>query len=1357
MAPLQPLQQTVFEQGPQTGVPPTAEPAFVYQEGQVILPEPINPVQAIDPGIAWNALGAEAMGIAQKMLTETWDYLIDTKRNAITDLGLTKENELNNIYTALADEEQRIKENPLVYKPVDMAAYRAKIKAVRDGWAEQAKEILGEEDFNRWTGDKVDFKSLGSKWQQLALATKQSQFAVSNQARKIATDLAILNFGNQENRFNFLSDSQKNSIRAANIEADRAVEGITMSFNETVEAAQTMPGAPLDMERVATEYGTQLAAIRSAWETRVKTAVGEENYSKLMDPNLDYSELQPRQQQLALTLQESRAKIEEQMNRTMLSLAKLKVKDNEKQTNIQGWLGNQRMTNEEIRKNVPYAPVRKGTSFIPTDKDGKLISVFYQPGTMQPLVDNKNVPLFVETVGPDGKPAYVLNVYPNQANIGMPQFDINQVPSEVWDTVAIMDMRTVVSPDGTNIHPSALQEWSAAIATGNEKELAMVLSSMRHMPSAQMERHVLRGREGVTEEEASRIAMTFAFAKTGVPANVAANVIKQQGINAPAVFGILDSIDVMQTAPFTISFEGSGRGALSSTAMAQTTMDGIQFTTEALFEHFNVPIPEGYFWDMRVSGEGRVFYEDQGGGESVVTWLQSNPNVKFMIARAVAGAQVIIDAQLQNNPNVFASPEERREAFRQAVKDIVKADAITTGLTFGPNGLVAFAPGAKTVETLMQERDSAFSVAGVSIEDQKTRAKDSIQDRWKEAAATGLRQNLYSGVTTNDSTEVSRTKHLEFMRRFGGGRVDMATAEFLYDLMIETKPDANGNLTTQPLSDGVLLQIAVASIPSVWSNYGYRGNLENQTETFQAAATSLSLEEKVMFASTAFGKLGPAWGWDLGFKTTNIDAVESDSGGFPIVISGIKDKDNKDILPSMANQATQIAGGYFPTHGDDTPLLMLGANMTPENEELFAKNYPSQLAESHLKKTTGISSFTTPATVNTPNMPSSKVTSDIKLPLLIAESFTPSPDDIAYTMLPPEVRDMPIRNYTDLEAIFSDNIETLIEIGKEHPVLSARSKTGNPLTNFPRQLSAKNSLFSEANVREVMAWAKTQVKEDGTPKYKTAGDYLSLFTELAVQGTNNLSSSSAYQNYNRNALDEERKVEKTDSTLYDKFATQYRIQPILTRGEKRGLILWNEKDTMFTDIALDLVDAGFNLIRDKQTSQVFARLPEEQVDTNKFDIVASKTLQVTSGMPAIDKRKLQKAAMKKLTIDLTSKPKQEVLQKLTKEGKLGYAAYQEYITKEAKKRPITKAERTKLTELKRNETPFLLRSARAREDIVEPLRKWWQTSSPKAPVEGKKETPFLLRSADAREDIVEPLRMWWQTNIPFTEAFWPES
>lgn len=185
MAPLQPLQQTVFEQGPQSAPVPTAAPAFVFQEEQVIRPEPINPVQATDPGIAWNALGAEAMGIASNLFEKTLDFLIRTKANKVQDLQDQYQSKLNDLYQQQtlelynADKEKRLTNAQLMQNLKDG------ITAARDGFRKDAIEALGDDAFFQ---DTLDLSKWGLRYQELAVATRRAERNINDQASKLLYD-----------------------------------------------------------------------------------------------------------------------------------------------------------------------------------------------------------------------------------------------------------------------------------------------------------------------------------------------------------------------------------------------------------------------------------------------------------------------------------------------------------------------------------------------------------------------------------------------------------------------------------------------------------------------------------------------------------------------------------------------------------------------------------------------------------------------------------------------------------------------------------------------------------------------------------------------------------------------------------------------------------------------------------------------------------------------------------------------------------------------------------------------------------------------------------------------------------------
>ncbi len=96
--PLQPLQQTEFEKGPQTSVGVGATPIIDYREDPTVIVNPINPTLALDNGVAWYALGEEAFNVAGKLYTETLDNVIEGKDASIQAIGYDLQDETDDLY-----------------------------------------------------------------------------------------------------------------------------------------------------------------------------------------------------------------------------------------------------------------------------------------------------------------------------------------------------------------------------------------------------------------------------------------------------------------------------------------------------------------------------------------------------------------------------------------------------------------------------------------------------------------------------------------------------------------------------------------------------------------------------------------------------------------------------------------------------------------------------------------------------------------------------------------------------------------------------------------------------------------------------------------------------------------------------------------------------------------------------------------------------------------------------------------------------------------------------------------------------------------------------------------------------------
>ena len=235
MAPLQPLQQTVFEQGPQAATVPTGEPIPVYQEGQVILPEPINPAAALDPGIAWNVLGAETMKLAQNMVTETWDYLIKTKANSVTELGDKYQSKLNDLYQQQSLELYNANKQKRLTNAELMQNLQEGIAKAKEGFKAEAIKALGGEEF---FAEDFDMSKWGTKYQDLAVLTRRAMRNIEEQASKLLYDSQrVANGIAQAEELNTSWKDADSNVRPADLQA--------LAFNGQAPLPTDKSGIPL--------------------------------------------------------------------------------------------------------------------------------------------------------------------------------------------------------------------------------------------------------------------------------------------------------------------------------------------------------------------------------------------------------------------------------------------------------------------------------------------------------------------------------------------------------------------------------------------------------------------------------------------------------------------------------------------------------------------------------------------------------------------------------------------------------------------------------------------------------------------------------------------------------------------------------------------------------------------------------------------------------------------------------------------------------------------------------------------------------------------------------------------------------
>ncbi len=188
--PLQPLQQTEFEKGPQTSVGVGATPIIDYREDPTVIVNPINPTLALDNGVAWYALGEEAFNVAGKLYTETLDNVIEGKDASIQAIGYDLQDETDDLYQNF---QIRLKQAEIAGTDLtqeDQVILNKGYEDLKVKYDKQARDVLGDEDYARFTQGNPDLSDIGSKYRRLALQTRKSYFDIENNITKVMYNMA---------------------------------------------------------------------------------------------------------------------------------------------------------------------------------------------------------------------------------------------------------------------------------------------------------------------------------------------------------------------------------------------------------------------------------------------------------------------------------------------------------------------------------------------------------------------------------------------------------------------------------------------------------------------------------------------------------------------------------------------------------------------------------------------------------------------------------------------------------------------------------------------------------------------------------------------------------------------------------------------------------------------------------------------------------------------------------------------------------------------------------------------------------------------------------------------------------------
>lgn len=1014
-----------------------------------------------------------------------------------------------------------------------------------------------------------------------------------------------------EKTLNYLIDTKAANLSDITLSKEDELNKISFDAALLQQRAKENPYSAINFQEEAKKLGKQIREVEQTWATQASEILGPEDYAAFTADDVDFSKLGTKWQQLAMGTKKTKLDLSNQIRKVLTDLAVMNLDFKETTTKVEAFqLGSYKMTNEEMLK-VPYAPTLFGTAPIPADQ---LVTQGLRTLDGKPLMDSNNNPAYVEVVNPRTQETeYYLNVRPNPYNQGIMPFDFEQLPSRALEFIAFADNTTFADDRGINIHPKYLEFINSTLMTQTptKAQYEYWKVAIRKIPPSKLVPALLQNRSGMNAKEAARISMMYALSKTNAKWEEAERILS---INPDETFDLFEGLSTLSPTTSSngdrvINFNRSNNLQLNQDLISGVNIAGEIYAKQlGMFGQEKVP-DEFLLQTSREAYRGTTNYIDPPGSGSVIDdIILRDPNFKYFASRAVTVARLATQG--------IGDPEKRKEAFDSAVRESIEIQLNAAGAT-PVNGIMVINPNLSSINQFT-EADFIKQAAATAGADPETIAQLESWDASKKTQVVGktiLRMQSLSQIKPTDSPEQVREKQLTFIRNAGRGRISEVAAQTLYDNLIEVESTNEGQLiTSHGLSDGVLLQIVLASMPDAWHLHGFKVEQGNLVYT---AGLQLPPEKQVQYANSVLSNTGPAWNWDINFDMTNFDVLESQEGGLPIQFTSIplqspqtKGKDTiSDLVPYLFARNQDMAKTWTPRNAGNIPLLLVnnqtltaqatGRNV-PDNER-FTKKYAEQMADEAAFLLTKQRQFTSGVQKKTDNSPSFFANNTIEYPLLSLneQQYRPNPNDFAYVAFEdPSFGMEPIDNAMELAGIINGSIGLTEQYSANDPVLS--SKKNNPLENFAKQWKTERGLFSRKNLEKLVKWAQTQTNPDGTPAFVTAADYLSLMGAVTREYVKNSSKGVSLNTYNHKALEAETEMETKEINAYTQYAGNKQFPPFLTQGENKGQILFSAIDENLWSMLNQLSKDGFTIVTEMNTQRLYAIAPNEPVDTDRF-------------------------------------------------------------------------------------------------------------------------------------------------------------
>ena len=1109
MPPLQPLQQTIFEQGPQSSVGMGASPIVDYREDPTQQVNPINPNLALDNGVNWYGLGAEAFNVAGKLYEETLDNVIEGKDASIQAIGYDLQNKTDDLYQNFQMRLKQAEIDGTELTQEDQLILNKGYEDLKDKYAEQARGVLGDEDYARFTQGNPDLSDIGSKYRRLALQTRKSYYDIENNIVKVMYDMA---------------SAQQNLIEKN--------------------------------------------------EGRARFAAGNQSSGSRQPP----------------------------------------------------------MTDSEIGLNVPYNPIINGTypvtgnggkSMFPVGKDG---TEFGRDPTGQILVDEFKQPVLIK--GKNGE----LYLNPNASKSVLSEDSLRML------AMAEAENGQQTSATGKIIHPAAQKAFKSLITGGlSDSDAFITMNQLRYVDIGAIAR--LTNDDGGSKFSANdvmRLSVMSSMSRNSATLEMLKK-FQDNDINNPKALEIAYKYaNSLKRGASGVVMEGRndfvgdeetiyGTGP-DQTALATITNQVVQAAAKAAGVNLDTYTTGKNNKDVEVDGEGT-------SNESIVDFLDRNPQMKIMIARAYLA--------VLSNPTITRGGTPETDKLRsEEINEFMKTSFVPAEFEAADlsviGGVVIASKSVKAVDRSAEQLDSIINSANITPELKETYKALSKEEKRKIVAQAELRNTNGSKVLGTDTKEIATAKQLTYVGLWNPSANKQVIGAMLGGVGETSVTRRGTTIAKNGLSDGELARIAMAANPEVYAAMGLVPN----TPDAAAKVRAMSIEEQVQLAGEAWQMIPSAENWEMNLDLGNRDQLEGNNSGIPVAFSAISaqtvDGTSVNLIDSLTSRDNLDANGAYmfrQRDNNNTPIVRIGQRILNDKNQLVENTERDMtLAMKDLIEARAEGSFSNRETVlrgaGFPSRTDTGATDDVRaIDAIPAGAVAKNKNNFAEYYASRGLTNPKVRSAIDLmnQLDLPENKAARVFFQKLDPdfkddaagtnvldtiTIDYRTAT-QPNTGELRTGSGEgkfdDALFTPAMMEVVMAKAKGLGLE-------TVSDHLALLFEVAHSYRSNSEFDLGYN------MKEYRASTAPLFKGYKPNVNGDQLEEIypdtIPMGPKFGMILYNENSSEFLPKMEGLIEAGNSIYTKTGTKEYYAfATPPSSPDFVLYHSAADQITPAVEGTP----------------------------------------------------------------------------------------------------------------------------------------------